>query len=137
MNRIQDQVREFHRAFEIKEEETPTKPDLQTAALRVELIDEEFKELKEAIAKDDLVGIADALGDLLYVTFGAAISFGIDMEPVVDEIHRSNMSKVGGYKRDDGKWIKPDTYSPAQLVGILLEQRATIEALAPPKIWDN
>lgn len=123
MNKIQEQVTEFHRAFEILEERTPTVPDLKTAALRIELIDEEFKEFKEALEDKNLVEIADALGDLLYVTFGAAISFGIDMEPIVDEIHRSNMSKVGGHKREDGKWIKPDTYSPADLEPLLFGQQ--------------
>lgn len=126
MNKIQKQVTEFHRAFDIKEEPVPTLPDVKTAELRVELIDEEFKELKEALITHDLVEIADALGDLLYVTFGAAISLGIDMEPIVDEIHRSNMTKVGGHKREDGKWVKPDSYSPANLEPIIAKQQRGI-----------
>ena len=54
------------------------------------------------------------MADLLYVVYGTAVSYGIDMDPVFREVHRSNMSKVGGYKRDDGKWVKPATYSPAR-----------------------
>jgi predicted HAD superfamily Cof-like phosphohydrolase len=54
------------------------------------------------------------------VVYGTAVSLGIDMEPVFKEVHRSNMSKVGGYKREDGKWVKPPTYSPASL-DIILE----------------
>ena len=46
------------------------------------------------------------------------------MEPVFREVHRSNMSKVGGYKREDGKWVKPATYSPAVIEPILAEQQA-------------
>ena len=48
------------------------------------------------------------------------------MEPVFREVHRSNLSKVGGHKRDDGKWVKPDTYSPAQLAPILSSQMTRV-----------
>ncbi|MCA9474890.1 MAG: hypothetical protein KC563_03635, partial [Nitrospira sp.] len=54
--------------------------------------------------------------------YGTAVSLGIDMEPVFKEVHRSNMSKVGGYKREDGKWVKPPTYSPASLDEIIKNQ---------------
>jgi len=59
----------------------------------------------------------------LYVVYGTAVSYGIDMKPVFQEVHRSNLSKVGGYKRADGKWMKPPTYSPAKLEQILEAQR--------------
>ena len=72
--------------------------------------------------KFTLAGIAQEIADLLYVVYGTAVSFGIDMEPVFREVHRSNMSKVGGYKREDGKWVKPATYSPAAITPILAEQ---------------
>ena len=58
----------------------------------------------------------------MYVVYGTAISYGIDMEPVFKEVQRSNMSKVGGYKREDGKWVKPPTYSPADIAPILALQ---------------
>ncbi len=64
------------------------------------------------------------MADLLYVVYGAAVSYGIDMDPVFREVHRSNMSKVGGYKRADGKWVKPATYSPACIEPIVAEQGA-------------
>ena len=51
------------------------------------------------------------------------MSCGIDIEPVFREVHRSNMTKVGGYKREDGKWVKPDTYSPARIDEVLAAQR--------------
>jgi predicted HAD superfamily Cof-like phosphohydrolase len=95
--------------------------------LRERLIHEEFEELKEAMAKNDLAGIAKELADLLYVVYGTAVSYGIDMDPVFREVHRSNMSKVGGYKRDDGKWVKPLTYSPAAIEPILAQQTARCE----------
>jgi predicted HAD superfamily Cof-like phosphohydrolase len=66
------------------------------------------------------------LGDLLYVVYGAGVTCGIDLEQVFEEIHRSNMSKVGGYKNAIGKFVKPSTYSPADLRPILLYQGALL-----------
>jgi predicted HAD superfamily Cof-like phosphohydrolase len=91
------------------------------------LIQEEFDELKHAMAHDDLPAIAKELADLLYVVYGTAVSYGIDMGPVFQEVHRSNMSKIGGYKREDGKWVKPPSYSPAAIAPILAEQHSHVE----------
>ena len=118
----QQMVLKFHKEFDIHIAETPSVPDERTQALRVRLIQEEFDELKEAFKKNDLPHIAKELADLLYVVYGTAISYGIDMEPVFQEVQRSNMSKVGGYKREDGKWVKPATYSPANIAPILALQ---------------
>jgi predicted HAD superfamily Cof-like phosphohydrolase len=122
MSGEQQMVAEFHRTFEIARESRPTIPDETTRALRVRLIQEEFDELQEALGRRDPVAIAKELADLLYVVYGTAVSYGIDMEPVFREVHRSNMSKVGGHKREDGKWVKPATYSPARLEPILVAQ---------------
>lgn len=118
----QAMVEAFHRMFEILVHRAPTVVDEGTRALRERLIQEEFDELKEAMAKNDLPAIAKEMADLLYVVYGTAVSYGIDMDPVFREVHRSNMSKVGGYKREDGKWVKPVTYSPAAIAPILAEQ---------------
>jgi Uncharacterized protein conserved in bacteria len=118
----QAMVKEFHRKFAIAVSETPKIPEEATRRLRVRLIQEEFDELKEAMATQDLAGIAKELADLLYVVYGTALSYGMDMQPVFREVHRSNLSKVGGYKRADGKWVKPPTYSPAQVEPILAAQ---------------
>ena len=118
----QAMVEDFHRAFEIILNPFPTVVDERTRELRVRLIQEEFDELKEAIAAEDLPSIAKEMADLLYVVYGTAVSYGIDMEPVFREVHRSNISKVGGHKREDGKWVKPATYSPARIEPILAEQ---------------
>ena len=115
----QQMVLKFHKEFDIHIAETPSVADEKTQALRVRLIQEEFDELKEAFKKNDLPHIAKELADLLYVVYGTAISYGIDMEPVFQEVRRSNMSKVGGYKREDGKWVKPANYSPANIAPIL------------------
>ncbi|MDT3777328.1 MazG nucleotide pyrophosphohydrolase domain-containing protein [Nitrospira sp. MA-1] len=122
MNDAQRMVQEFHKQFEIHVSPTPSIPDEPTQLLRKRLIQEEFDELQEAMQGKDLPSIAKELADLLYVVYGTAVSLGIDMEPVFKEVHRSNMSKVGGHKREDGKWVKPPTYSPASLDKILEAQ---------------
>jgi predicted HAD superfamily Cof-like phosphohydrolase len=118
----QAMVEEFHHKFSILAQATPTDLNEETKRLRVRLIEEEFDELKEAMAGGDLAAVAKEMADLLYVVYGTAVSYGIDMDPVFREVHRSNMSKVGGYKREDGKWVKPATYSPARIEPILAEQ---------------
>jgi predicted HAD superfamily Cof-like phosphohydrolase len=125
MTKEQRMVLEFHKAFGITYNDTPTLPELSVTDLRLELIEEELDELVEAIGDGDLVAIADALADMKYVIDGAACAFGIDLEPIMEEVHRSNMSKVGGHKSASGKWVKPDTYSPANLKPILVSQGMT------------
>ncbi|MCA9471549.1 MAG: hypothetical protein MRJ96_08180 [Nitrospirales bacterium] len=122
MNNAQQMVLAFHEQFEIQVASQPTPPDASIQQLRVRLIQEEFDELQEAMQTQNLPNIAKELADLLYVVYGTAVSCGIDMEPVFNEVHRSNMSKVGGHKREDGKWVKPPTYSPADISPILSEQ---------------
>jgi predicted HAD superfamily Cof-like phosphohydrolase len=118
----QAMVEDFHRIFDIVLNQIPTVVDGRTRELRVKLIQEEFDELKEALAAEDLSSIAKEMADLLYVVYGTAVSYGIEMDPIFREVHRSNMSKIGGYKREDGKWVKPATYSPARIEPILAEQ---------------
>lgn len=120
----QAMVEEFHRKFEIVIQAAPTEMSGDTKGLRIRLIQEEFDELKESMAAGDLPAVAKEMADLLYVVYGTAVSYGIDMDPVFREVHRSNLSKVGGYKRADGKWVKPPTYSPAQVAPILAAQAA-------------
>lgn len=95
-------VGDFMEAFGQKVETQPTWPDFNTRELRVDLIQEEVDELVEAIAQKDMVEIADALTDILYVVYGAGHTFGIDLDECFAEVHMSNMSKLG----DDGKPIK-------------------------------
>jgi predicted HAD superfamily Cof-like phosphohydrolase len=122
MSPEQEMVTAFHRAFDIAIGTSPAVPDAATCALRVSLIQEECAEVCEALSQRDIEAIAKELADLLYVVYGTAVSCGIDMTPVFQEVHRSNMSKVGGHKRADGKWLKPPDYSPAHLQPILAAQ---------------
>ena len=70
-------------------------------SLRLSLIQEELDELKKAINENDILEVADALTDILYVTYGAGHAFGINLDKCFDEVQQSNMSKLG----DDGKPI--------------------------------
>lgn len=98
-------------------------PGMDVAALRVDLIDEELNELREATGKQDLVGIADALTDLLYVVYGAGHAYGINLDDCFAEVHRSNMSKLDEESqpiyREDGKVLKGPNYIPPDLGQII------------------
>lgn len=127
MRKYQQMVQAFHEKAGAVINHRPTEPEGDTAKLRYNLIYEELREYVEALDKPvgsvDLVEIADAIGDLLYVVLGTAVSFGIDIEPIFNEIHRSNMSKfIDGYRREDGKWMKGPSYSPANLKPIIDQQ---------------
>jgi predicted HAD superfamily Cof-like phosphohydrolase len=91
-----NQVAEFHRTFQHPIEPQPTIPAEARCRLRVALLEEEVAELKTAIAKGDLVEIADALCDIQYVLSGAVLEFGMGekFRELFDEVQRSNMSKV-------------------------------------------
>tara|TARA_Y100000816_G_C26017442_1_gene532179 strand:- start:614 stop:991 length:378 start_codon:yes stop_codon:yes gene_type:complete len=96
-----NKVGEFMKTFG---QEVKNKPSLSTEKinqLRISLIQEELSELKEAMDNKDLLEVADALTDLLYVTYGAGHAFGIDLDKCFDEVQNSNMSKLG----EDGKPI--------------------------------
>ena len=85
-------------------QEIKNKPSFSTDKinqLRISLIQEELDELKEAMTNNDLLEVADALTDLLYVTYGAGHAFGIDLDKCFNEVQNSNMSKLG----EDGKPI--------------------------------
>ena len=85
-------------------QEVKTKPSFSTDKinkLRIDLIKEELKELTEAMNNKDLLEVADALTDILYVTYGAGHAFGIDLDKCFEEVQNSNMSKLGS----DGKPI--------------------------------
>lgn len=90
------QVAEFHRTFKHPIVDQPAVPSKERAALRIELLAEELKELQEAVDDNNIVEIADALCDLQYVLAGAVLEFGLGekFKALFDEVHRSNMSKA-------------------------------------------
>jgi predicted HAD superfamily Cof-like phosphohydrolase len=119
-------LEEFHGTFGAHLEHTPT-ADLtpETIALRVSLIQEELDEYREAAEAHDLVGVADALSDLMYVVLGTYVSHGLQdvAEALFAEVHASNMSKldVNGevLYRSDGKVLKSNLWRPPDLKRIL------------------
>jgi predicted HAD superfamily Cof-like phosphohydrolase len=114
---ISQQVREFHKTYSQPIRTVPTL-NVPERKLRFDLIIEEVGELQDALEADDLVEVADALGDIAYVVYGAALTFGIPLDEIIDEIHRSNMSKLGAdgrpiYRESDRKVLKgPDYFTP-------------------------
>tara|TARA_R100001443_G_scaffold102087_1_gene110158 strand:- start:22488 stop:22892 length:405 start_codon:yes stop_codon:yes gene_type:complete len=116
-------VGDFMEAFGQKVELDPTWPDFDTRELRLELIAEELDELSDAVADRDMIQIADALTDLLYVVYGAGHAFGIDLDECFQEVHSSNMSKLGPdgrpIYREDGKVLKGPKFFEPDLENIL------------------
>jgi predicted HAD superfamily Cof-like phosphohydrolase len=112
------QVREFQLAFGAPIPKTPMLLDSKRARLRQDLLIEEVNELEQA---DNIVDVADALIDILYIVYGTLHEYGLADRAVMlfDEVHRSNMSKVGPdgvpIFREDGKVLKPESYSPPKL----------------------
>ena len=96
-----ERVKKFMKTFGQEIKEKAEFPDNKITTLRYDLIKEELSELKEAIDKKDIKEVADALTDILYVTYGAGHAFGIDLDKCFEEVQNSNMSKLG----KDGKPI--------------------------------
>ena len=98
-------------------QEVKTEPSFSTDKinkLRIDLIQEELEELTDAMSKNDLLEVADALTDILYVTYGAGHAFGIDLDSCFEEVQNSNMSKLGSDGKpiynDSGKVMKGPNY---------------------------
>lgn len=116
------QVREMMEAFGQTVRSKPTLPGDKERDLRIELLKEEFNEYLEAEYNNDLVGIADALSDMSVIISGNAVSYGIDLDAVNDEVMRSNMAKIVNGKvirREDGKILKPEGWTAPNIAGVL------------------
>lgn len=118
-----DMVRDFHNAYNQEVKSTPEFPTNDITTLRYELISEELGEFQAAVTDKNLVEVADALTDLLYVVYGAGHAFGIDLDACFKEVHRSNMSKLDSNGkpiiRNDGKVMKGSNYIPPNLLNVL------------------
>ena len=90
-----ESVKKFMETFGQEIKEKASFPDDKITSLRYDLIKEELGELKEAMDKKDIKEVADALTDILYVTYGAGHAFGIDLDKCFEEVQNSNMSKLG------------------------------------------
>lgn len=132
-----DKIREFHAAINGHAmPERPFVPDLPLLQLRQKLVDEEYAEVTAAfdqLAQAVAAGTAETaaltpliheLTDLLYVTYGAILSCGVDADAVFDEVHQANMRKTSGPRRADGKQLKPAGWQPADVQGVIVRQTA-------------
>ena len=118
MSNFED-VKTFMKTFGQMVKTKPQFPDEKTMQLRFDLIKEELDELSVAIKDMDIVEVADALTDLLYVVYGAGHSFGIDLDKCFAEVQRSNMSKLDNDGKpiynENGKVLKGPNYSKPNL----------------------
>ena len=121
-----EKVKEFHDVFKISSREIPSGViDEKEFLLRHKLMKEENDEYLDACVKGDIIEIADALGDKLYILFGTILKHGLQykIEEVYHEIHRSNMSKLDENKepifREDGKILKSQNYFKPDIKTIL------------------
>ncbi|MCH8805976.1 MAG: nucleoside triphosphate pyrophosphohydrolase family protein [Planctomycetes bacterium] len=117
----QAMVREFHQKYDAPIQSAPRQIGAKDRLRRARLIISEASEFLEAADTDNFVEMVDALADILVVTYGAAIEMGVDLEPVFQEVQRSNMSKDGG-KDAGGKILKGPSFRPPDILGELRKQ---------------
>ncbi|MFF9037691.1 MazG nucleotide pyrophosphohydrolase domain-containing protein [Streptomyces sp. NPDC014892] len=119
-------VREFHQAFGLDVRTAPTEVSPELAAHRGELLAEEAAEVAEVAVDGPLDRLAHELADVVYVAYGTALVHGIDLDAVIAEIHRSNMTKLGPdgrvARRADGKVLKGDHYRAPDVSSVLRKQ---------------
>jgi len=136
-----DDVTKFHETYNVPILDSPQFPSEVRMLLRQDIIEEEIDELYDAMGclrdeiasvygldKDqaDIVEVADAIADAIYVLIGTALEFGIPLEKVWNEVHRSNMSKLDDdgnpVYREDGKVLKSNNFSPPDIASIIYEK---------------
>ncbi|GGM98952.1 MazG nucleotide pyrophosphohydrolase domain-containing protein [Streptomyces fuscichromogenes] len=119
-------VREFHHAFGLDVRTTPAEVSPELAAHRGELLAEEAAEVAEVAVEGPLDRLAHELADVVYVAYGTALVHGIDLDAVLAEIHRANMSKLGPdgqvARRADGKVLKGEHYRAPDVSAVLRDQ---------------
>ena len=118
-----EMVKEFHQVFDIPARTELYYPTLEEIELRLRLIKEEHDEIIDAIERETIYDVAKELADCIYVILGTALTFGIDIDKVFEEVHRSNMTKLDEFgkpvRREDGKVIKSSLYEPANIRKVL------------------
>ena len=122
MSNVFQDVKEFQTAVGQNVGTKPQFPSASERILRMKLLKEEFDEYNEGETNNDLENIAKELADIIYIVCGTAVSYGIPLDRVFDEVHRSNMAKLVDGKpvrRDDGKILKPEGWTPPDVKKIL------------------
>ena len=118
-----EKVKKFMLIFRQDVKNKATMPDTKTVKLRLNLIKEEVSELETAINENNIVEIADALTDILYVTYGAGHAFGINLDKCFEEVQKSNLSKLDKNGKpifnDSGKIMKGENYLKPDLNSVV------------------
>jgi predicted HAD superfamily Cof-like phosphohydrolase len=112
-------VEKFHEKFGCYSQRVIGLAPKEIQLLRLKLLAEEVAELITATTNEDIVEIADGIADVIYVAVGMALANGIPLDAVWDEVQRSNMAKVGGATRQDGKVLKPEGWQPPNIEAVL------------------
>ena len=124
---------EFHAAMGEDVDIPPNLPAAEIVKLRQTLIREEFAEVMAELEQlqaaqgegktADFVPLMHELADLLYVTYGTFVAFGVNADAVFAEVHRANMQKLSGPRRADGKLLKPPNWQPANVRGVIEQMK--------------
>lgn len=120
-------VKQFHSVYGANIGTQPAWPTESERALRRKLLAEEFEEYTQAENANDFTEVCDALGDMLYIIYGTAVSYGIPIDEIFQEIHDSNMSKLDSngkpIRREDGKILKGPNYFTPNIEKILTKHK--------------
>lgn len=127
MNKWQKDVLDFQCKFQLEYHATPQSPVTKTGHLWSSLVREEIDETLAALDGKELTELADGITDSIYVLLGMANAYGININQVWNEVHRTNMLKEGGGQREDGKILKPEGWKPPDILSILVKQGMIIE----------
>jgi len=122
MSSLSSQVRDFRHAFGLHVARTPNLAPDASLRLHHKLITEEVAELMGAIIERDPGEVLDALGDIVYLAYGAALECGYDLDEALQRIHAANMAKLRDgvvHRRPDGKVLKPDGWMPPSMEGLV------------------
>lgn len=127
LSKAVDAVRKFHETFGAYISKEPVLPNRELRHIRLNLLEEEVNELHHAEFNNDLIEIADAIGDCIYILLGTTLSYGIDIDKVFKAIHKNNMSKVwpdgtvhhSKEKGKEGKVLKPPGFERVDLKNIV------------------
>ena len=122
MKKAMEMIKEFHDAADVINRDLPELPSKEERQLRMNLLAEEYNEYLTGELNNDIEEICDALADMAVIILGTSLSYGIPLDKVFEEVHRSNMTKVVDGKvvrRADGKITKGPNYEPPNIKKIL------------------